>query len=363
LNELPPPPSADFAGRRPLTSLRLCLAASGGGHLRQLLDLEPVWSRYDHFFVTESSALGKSVAKDHRTCFVQHYSFGQVRWGQPFKMLWGMVLNFLQTARLVARERPDVVLTTGAGAVFWTALISRAFGAQLILVESFARFHGPSKFGRMVKPFASDVIVQSGNLKKQWPEAIIFDPFRILDAERPPKRPLILATVGATLPLDRLAGGVLDLARRGVIKEEVILQTGRGSLLGGTDDPPNLRRVETLDFAELRAILKDAEIVITHGGTGSLITALREGCRVVAMPRRFHYKELYDDHQLEIIDAFAERGLIEVAMEPEDLAGAIEGAKGRPVVMATTDPSALLEWLDERLATLAVRLSDSPIRS
>lgn len=339
----------DAAERR----LRVCIAASGGGHLRQTLDLQPVWSRYDYWFVTEQSALGESVAKEHRACFVKHYSFGQIRWGQPIKMIVAMLYNFFQSVRLIARQRPDVVLTTGAGAVFWTCLLARATGARLILIESFARFRGPSKFGRMLKPFATDVIVQSPKLKEQWPEAILFDPFRIVTGVRPTKKPLILATVGATLPFDRLSNGMIELVRSGDISEEMILQVGRNSAVPMEKAAHLLRCVETLDFGEMRGILREAEIVVTHGGTGSLITALREGCRVVAMPRRFHYRELYDDHQLEIIDAFADRGLIEVALEPEDLGSAIARARVKQPVMATTDYGELLGWLEAKLAALS----------
>lgn len=337
---------------RPGGKLKICLAASGGGHLRQLLDLEPVWSCYDHFFVTEPTALGDSIARDHRTHFVQHYSFGQVRWGQPFKMAASAARNFVQSLRLVLRERPDVVITTGAGAVYWTCLLARRLGATLIMAESFARFEGPSKFGRMVKPIATDVIVQSPALKEQWPEARLFDPFRYLDAPRPPKKSLALVTVGATLPFDRMSEAALELAETGLLGEEVILQTGQGSRIG-EGQRGRTRCVAGLDFAEMQAILRDADLVITHGGTGSLITALRQGCRVVAMPRLFRYSEHYDDHQLEITTAFADRGLIELAMEAGDLAPAIERARAREPVLATTDHSAFQAWLDERLAGLA----------
>lgn len=320
--------------------------------MRQLLDLEPVWAKYDHFFVTERSALGESVASDHRAHFTRHYSFGQVRWGQPIKMLTAMAVNFIQSLAIVAHERPDVVVTTGAGAVFWTSLLARLTGAQLILIESFARFEGPSRFGQMVRPFATDVIVQSAQLKQRWPGALAFDPFKRLPGPRPKKKKLILVTVGATLPFDRLIEGAQALIARGEIGEEVILQTGRGSRFP-EGEQGSVRTVETLNFADLRAILRDAEIVVTHGGTGSLITALREGCRVVAMPRRFEHRELYDDHQVEIINAFSERGLIEVALEPQDLGAAIERARRKAPVMATTDPSDLLAWLGARLERLA----------
>ncbi len=330
---------------------RLCLAGSGGGHVRQLLDLEPVWSAHDYFFVTEESALGESIASDHPARFVDHYSFGQLRLGKPFKMLRAMIRNLVQSIEILRQEKPSVILTTGAGAVFWIALLGRLSGAKVILVESFARFEAPSKFGRMVKPFATDVIAQSEQLKERWPDALVFDPFRRLEAARPPKKPLVLATVGATLPFDRMTGGVVDLARSGAITEEVILQTGIGSKAAA--EAERVRAFPALSFEEMKAILRDADIVVTHGGTGSLITALREGCRVVAMPRQFARGEHYDDHQFEITTAFADRGLIEVAVEQDDLGPAIERARQKVPPMATTDPSALIGWLKARLAHYA----------
>jgi UDP-N-acetylglucosamine transferase subunit ALG13 len=338
-------------GRR----LRICLAASGGGHLRQLLDLEPVWGAYDHFFVTEKIALGESVAREHRVHFVDHYSFGQIRWGQPLKMLRAMISNLVQSIRLLRTEKPDIIITTGAGAVFWTALLGRLSGKPLILIESFARFDGPSKFGRMVKPFATDVVVQSPKLKADWPDALVFDPFKRLDTPRAEKQRLIFATVGATLPFDRLTQAVLDYAREHS-GDRLIVQTGVGSRWGSAEDE-SIQIVETLDFGAVKSILRDADVVITHGGTGSLITALREGCRVVAMPRRFEYREHYDDHQSEIVRAFEQRGLIEVALEADDLAPAIARVRSKEPPVATTDPSALLAWLGARVARVGAKAS------
>src|SRR3546814_2130094 len=45
---------------------KICLAGSGGGHVRQLLDLEPAWRGHDAFFVTEVTALGESLAEHYR---------------------------------------------------------------------------------------------------------------------------------------------------------------------------------------------------------------------------------------------------------------------------------------------------------
>ncbi len=329
--------------------LRLCLAASGGGHLRQLLDLEPVWSKHDPFFVTEDTAIADDLAKDHEVHRMAHYGIGQMRIGKPLAMISGIIRNFFQSLRLAWAERPDVVISTGAGAVFWACLFFRLKGARFVLIESFARFDGPSKFGRVCRLFATDVVVQSEALSKAWPDAHYFDPFKLLDGERPEKTRSMLATVGAILPFDRMSKAVLGLKRDGTITESLVLQTGTNSDVAPCAEP-GLRCVETLGFAEIKGVLRTADLVICHGGTGSLVTALREGCRIVAMPRRQDRGEVYDDHQFEIAAAFAARGLVEMARDVEDLPDAITRARTKTPVLATTDPAALIDWLNDMLA-------------
>ena len=330
--------------------LKLCLAASGGGHVRQLLDLQAVWSRYDHFFMTEDTALGATLAKTHRTYFVPHYAWGQAKLGAPFRMAGRAIKSFFRSAGVMLRERPDVIISTGAGAVFFPVILARLLGARVVVIESFARFEKPSLFGRLAAPFAHDLIAQSQILASHYPRAKIFDPFRKLDTAAPAKEPLLFATVGATLPFDRLVSSVEKMQREGAIPERIIVQTGEGGLR-----PEGIETHETLDFDRVQDLLKTASIVICHGGTGSLITALRQGCHVIAMPRLADLGEHYDDHQSEITQAFADRGLISVAKSEDELRDALTKVRDQPRVLATTDPQALIAYLERLLDDLAAR--------
>jgi UDP-N-acetylglucosamine transferase subunit ALG13 len=323
---------------------RICLAASGGGHVRQLLDLQPVWGEHDYVFVTEDTALGRTLAETHRTHFLPHFAWGQAKQGAVFRMLGRAFVSFFRSASIVLRERPEIVISTGAGAVFPVVLWARLFGAKVIVIESFARFEKPSLFGRIAAPFAHELVVQSAKLAPVYPRAHVFDPLRILDAPAPPKKPLLFATVGATLPFDRLVRSVAELKAAGAIPEDVVVQTGVGGL-----SPAGLETVETMPFDKVQALLKDAAIVVCHGGTGSLITALRQGCQVIAMPRLSELGEHYDDHQSEITEAFVQRGLIQVANSTEELGEALRRARQRTPVLATTEPAALTEFLRARL--------------
>jgi UDP-N-acetylglucosamine transferase subunit ALG13 len=330
---------------------RICLAASGGGHLRQLLDLEPAWASFDHFFVTEDTALGRSLA--HRTHFVAHVALGQGRLGKPLRMLTAAARNFLASARIVLRERPDMVISTGAGSVFFTVLWARIFGARIVVIESFARFHGLSAFARAAGPLAHHRIVQSQALATAWPDAEVFDPLRVLDAPALAKEALLFATVGATLPFPRLVEAVAALKRNGAIAEDVVIQRGVGG-----PAPLGVASFETAPFEEMIATMRRARIVVCHGGTGSLITALREGCHVIAMPRRFADGEHYDDHQAEITAAFRDRGLIQVANSGEELLVALRALDCRKPVVATSDYSALAQYLKVLLGAYRPRVRE-----
>ena len=326
---------------------RLCLAASGGGHMRQILDLEPLWKQYSHTLVTEDTALGRSIAQHHPTRFVPHFALGQARLGSPFKMLGETVRSMITSARIVWRDHPDVVITTGAGSQLFMALWGRLRGARIYLIDSFARFEAPSAFARLAGPLAHVRIAQSAKSAERWPGAIVFDPFRLIDEPRPAKEALMLVTVGATLPFDRMVEMVVRAKAAGLIPEHVTIQTGMG---GTAPVAPGITVVESIDFAEIQNLLRRADLVVCHGGTGSLITALREGCRIVAVPRRFARGEHYDDHQAEITDAFAARGLIETAQDDADFARALAAIRAREPIRATTDPTALAAFLQADIA-------------
>ena len=327
--------------------MRICLAASGGGHIRQLLDLSQVWSEHEYFFVTEATALGQSISKEHRTHFVTHVALGQAKLGRPWQMLRSAWQNLVESRRAIRAEKPDVIVTTGAGAVFAAVVWSKLAGAKVIAIESFARFERPSAFMRIASRFADYTVIQSPHLKKWFPNARVFDPLRITQQPRSAKEALLFATVGATLPFNRLVESVAELKRRGNLPERVIAQVG----IGGAQ-PRELECVETMSFGEIQETLSRADLVICHGGTGSIITALRERCRTVVMPRLFELAEHYDNHQLEISESFEQRRLVRVARSTDELRAAIEAARQAEPAGATTDPQALMKWLRATLTTI-----------
>lgn len=327
----------------------ICLSASGGGHFRQLLDLEPLWSRYPHFLVTEDTVLGRSLARREDVEFIPHFALGQSRMGKAWAMLSAAARSAWRSLKIMLRRRPDVVITTGAGSQVFVILWARMIGTKVILVDSFARFHAPSKFARIGGPLANVRITQSQLSASNWPGSTAFDPLRTEPAVATGKSPLLFATVGAILPLHRLERAVVELKQAGRIPEEVLLQVGNSDL--PRPAVPGLTIVESLPFDELQEVLTRADLVVCHAGTGSIITALAQCCGVVAMPRRVDAGDSYDDHQSEIAEVFAKRGLIEVAHDAEMLASALDRARTAPRHRAAMDHTALMAHLEHQIAT------------
>ena len=330
-----------------MASLKICLAASGGGHVRQLFDLLPVVAGHRCFYVTESTALGQSIKSDFPVFFVSHVALGQAKLGSPWKMVVSGLRNCWQSFNIIRRERPDLILSTGAGSMAFAMLWGRLFGARLVLIDSFARFHAPSAFARLVGPIAHVRVAQSKAAAAGRSNIRIFDPFRLVDGPRPLKEDMLFATVGATLPFDRLIDMVTDAQRRGLTPAKLIVQVGEGGRqVDGIDT------VETMPFDRIRETLNAADIVVCHAGTGSLITALQAGCHVITVPRLYARREHYDDHQSEIANSLAARNLVQIANNQAEFDLALLAVKTREATMATTDPQALIEFLRDVIADL-----------
>jgi UDP-N-acetylglucosamine--N-acetylmuramyl-(pentapeptide) pyrophosphoryl-undecaprenol N-acetylglucosamine transferase len=322
--------------------LKLLLVASGGGHLRQLLDLKAFWKEHDVCFATEDTPLGRDLADKWPVEFLEHFAFGQAKINSRRTLVRAGVANLRQSWRIIRTVQPDVVISTGSGSAFFCFALGRLSGARTVLIESFARFRAPSLFGRLTYPFASRVVAQSELIRKAWRRAEICDPVEIVESPHHEKQHEAVVMVGTVLPFDRLVIGVADLKSRGLLPEDVLAQVGRGGAIA-----TQLNCVEWLSFEELKSALDRADIAFSHGGTGSMITALQAGCRLIVMPRDPKRREHYDDHQSEIVGAFAERGLIHAAYEIDDLPAALAQARSAPVQVIQMNHNKLIGLLQD----------------
>ena len=117
---------------------------------------------------------------------------------------------------------------------------------------------------------------------------------------------MIFVTLGTqNNSFHRLLEEVQKLIDNKKIKEEVIVQKGYTKF-----ESKDMKLFSEVSQDEFNKLIDQASIVITHGGVGSIITAITKGKKVIAVPRLRKYNEHVNDHQIEIIDSFNEKGYI-----------------------------------------------------
>lgn len=148
-----------------MKQIKVCFIASAGGHLEQLRQLAEVAQRYDHYYVMPCTPSTKKMN-------VKKYLVGDFyrkRWlSFPFRFAWTALQQFL----IFIKERPDVVITTGAGVVVPTCLYAHFFGKKLIYIESFARMETLNVTGERLYPYADLFVVQWKKLQEIAPKAV-----------------------------------------------------------------------------------------------------------------------------------------------------------------------------------------------
>ncbi|PWT73893.1 MAG: hypothetical protein C5B60_07555 [Chloroflexi bacterium] len=134
---------------------------------------------------------------------------------------------------------------------------------------------------------------------------------------------VVFVTVGsAPQGFERLLKEVDRLAGNGMFgDEQVLVQVGHSKYI-----PVHCKSESFVSREEFRRILKEASLVICHGGSTPL-EVIRAGKVPIVMPRRKRFGEIVNDHQVEFVQALAEKGLIIPTMNAEELSGAISRAK------------------------------------
>lgn len=126
---------------------------------------------------------------------------------------------------------------------------------------------------------------------------------------------MIFVTLGSQkFQFNRLLKELDKLIEERVIEEDVFAQIGYSDYL-----PRNYKYKDFLSRDEFMQWEGKADIVITHGGTGAIIGAVKKGKKVIAVPRLEKYGEHVDDHQLQLITQFTEMKLIMPCYEINDL--------------------------------------------
>ena len=120
----------------------------------------------------------------------------------------------------------------------------------------------------------------------------------------------------------RLLEEIDKLIKKEIITDEVIVQAGYTKY-----ESKNMKIFSLISQEELEELIEKADLVITHGGVGSIISSLKKGKKVIAVPRLHEYQEHVNNHQKEIIETFNKKGYIIGIQDVNQLEEVIEKSK------------------------------------
>lgn len=146
-------------------NLKVCFAASTGGHFEQIMMLKPLMEKYESFLITEET--NYRVDADSMEIFYLKQT------NRKEKLFFiNFFVNIIKSIRIYIKKKPDVVITTGVLSMIPISIIAKICRKKLIYIESFAIVNKPTLTGRLLYKFADRFYVQWESMLKVYKKAI-----------------------------------------------------------------------------------------------------------------------------------------------------------------------------------------------
>ena len=143
--------------------------ASTGGHLHELMQLNPMFAKYDYHIITEKTKSNLKLKEKYQD------RIGYLVYGTkdhiisyPFKLLY----NCIKSIYLYLKFHPDYIVTTGTHTAGPMCCIGKILGSKIIYIETFANIKTKTITGKLIYRIADHFIVQWPSMQKLYPKAI-----------------------------------------------------------------------------------------------------------------------------------------------------------------------------------------------
>lgn len=146
-------------------NVKVCFAASSGGHYEQLTMLKPLMQKYDSFVITEKTDYSTAIEGE------KMYYMEQVNRKEK-TFIPRMIVNLFRSIRIYLKEKPDVIICTGVLAMIPMCMIAKVCRKKLIYIESFAKVTSATETGKLMYKFADQFYVQWESMKEVYPNAL-----------------------------------------------------------------------------------------------------------------------------------------------------------------------------------------------
>ena len=131
--------------------MKICLVGSSGGHLTHLMLLEKFWKKHDRFFVTFDKLDSRSVLKNEKKYWCYFPTNRNIK---------NLIRNTYLAFKVLRKERPDVIISSGAAVAVPFFYVGKLFGAKTVYIEVYDRIDIPTLTGRLVYPVTDKFILQ-----------------------------------------------------------------------------------------------------------------------------------------------------------------------------------------------------------
>lgn len=128
---------------------------------------------------------------------------------------------------------------------------------------------------------------------------------------------------------------LLDYVENSKLEGEIIVQAGHTKY-----ESKKMKIFDFVDYDEMQKYVNDCDLVITHGGTGSILTPLKKGKKVIACARDQKHIEHVDNHQYQIVDTFTDAGnilKIDETIKLNDVLSKIKDFEPKPYISSTKE--------------------------
>lgn len=143
------------------------LVGSSGGHLYHLWLLKKMWEKHNRVWVTfnKEDATSLLEGEDIRFC---HYPTN--------KNLINLIRNYFLAKKLLKEIKPDVIISSGAGAAIPYFLLGKKFGAKRVFIEVYDRIDNPTITGKIAYRHCDLFVSQWEEQKKNFPDSTLIGP-------------------------------------------------------------------------------------------------------------------------------------------------------------------------------------------
>ena len=139
--------------------MKVLLVGSTGGHFNALKQFKSLADRNNSCWVTFKSSTTETVLSDSEV----YWAYGPTN-----RNIGNLIKNFILALKVIMTQKPELVLSTGAGVAVPFLILGKIFGAKTIFLESFTRVEDLSMSAKLAMPFIDVIYVQWQQLQRKY---------------------------------------------------------------------------------------------------------------------------------------------------------------------------------------------------